>query len=180
MKCLHCNSVHTVVSDISKISVKKLCLSCGGVNIEYPPIQHPIVGSGTKIWEPQLSNIHPSVKIGENCVIHSHVWIGENVVIGNGVKIQAFSFIPTGVTIENNVFIGPRVTFTNDKYPPSQGKGWEKTIVRNGAIIGAGSTILPGLEIGRNARIGAGSVVTKSVPEQTTVCGNPAKPHNKR
>ena len=142
--------------------------------------QFPTVGRGTKIWEPHLSNIHPEVVIGEDCVIHSHVWIGEGVKIGDRVKIQAFTFIPSGVTIEDNVFIGPRVTFTNDKYPPSQGKGWLPTYVRRGAVIGAGATILPGLEVGQNARIGAGSVVTKSIEANVTVCGNPAKPHNKR
>ena len=140
---------------------------------------HPIVGKGTKIWEAHLSNIHPTVTIGENCRIHSHVWIGGFVKIGNNVKIQAFSYIPSGVFIEDNVFIGPHVVFTNDKYPPSNGKNWEQTFVRRGAVIGANATILPGIEIGENAKVGAGSVVTKSVSANVTVCGNPAKIHNK-
>lgn len=139
----------------------------------------PTVGSGTKIWEPELSNIHHTVKIGSNCRVHSHVWIGEDVVIGNNVKIQAFTFIPTGVHIGDNVFLGPRVTFTNDKYPPSGGRGWSETFVKSGAVIGAGAVILPGITIGENARIGAGAVVTKNVPAGVTVCGNPAKVHNK-
>lgn len=138
------------------------------------------VGKGTKIYNPELSNISPNAVIGENCVIHSHVWIGDGVVIGNNVKIQAFTFIPGGVTIGKDVFIGPRVTFTNDKYPPSHGKGWSKTIVAPGASIGAGAVILPGVSIGSNARIGAGSVVTKDVFPDVVVCGNPAKIHNKR
>lgn len=142
--------------------------------------KYPKVGKGTKIWEPHLSNIHHSVEIGEDCKIHSHVWIGEGVKIGNNVKIQAFSFIPSGIIIEDNVFIGPRVTFTNDKYPPSGGKAWLKTIVGRGASIGAGAVILPGLAIGQNARIGAGSVVTKDVFPDVVVCGNPAQIHNKR
>lgn len=141
--------------------------------------QFPTVGKGTKVWEIHLSNIHPDVVIGEDCRIHSHCWIGEGVKIGDRVKIQAFTFIPTGVTIEDNVFIGPRVTFTNDKYPPSGGTGWLPTLVKRNASIGAGATILPGLTIGENAKVGAGSVVTKDVPDSTTVCGNPAKPHNK-
>ena len=141
--------------------------------------QFPTVGKGTKIWEPHLSNIHPDVVIGEDCVIHSHVWIGAGVNIGNNVKIQAFTFIPTGVTIEDNVFIGPHVVFTNDKYPPSQGKGWLPTYVKRGAVIGANATILPGITIGENSKIGAGSVVTKSISPNTTACGNPAKVHNK-
>lgn len=142
--------------------------------------QFPRVGKGTKIWKSHLSNIHHDVDIGQDCVIHSHVWIGEGVKIGDRVKIQAFSFIPTGVTIEDNVFIGPRVTFTNDKYPPSHGKSWLPTTVRRNAVIGAGAVILPGLTVGENARIGAGAVVTKDVPANVTVCGNPAQVHNKR
>ena len=154
-------------------------MDCGRNNIEYKNTEHPIVGKGTKIWEPQLSNIHPTAVIGQNCIIHSHVWIGSGVIIGDNVKIQAFAFIPTGVTIKDNVFIGPRVTFTNDKYPPSQGKGWSETFIGKGAVIGANATILPGLTIGEGSKIGAGSVVTKSVPAGVTVCGNPAKIHNK-
>jgi acetyltransferase-like isoleucine patch superfamily enzyme len=131
----------------------------------------------TKIWHPELSNIG-KCKIGENCILHSHIWIGDDVVIGNNVKVQAFSFIPKGVTIEDGVFIGPRVTFTNDKYPPSGGKGWSETKVRRNAVIGAGAVILPGITIGEGAIVGAGAVVTKDVPPNTTVVGNPAKPLN--
>ena len=132
-------------------------------------------GEGTVVWEEHLSNIDPSVIIGKNCRIHSNVWIGEFVVIGDNVKIQALTFIPNGVIIENDVFIGPGVVFTNDKHPPSQGKGWSQTFVRRGAVIGANATILPGLEIGEDATIGAGSVVTKSVGKGQTVVGNPAR-----
>ena len=136
------------------------------------------VGFGCMIWHEGLSNIGVC-EIGTGCIIHSHVWIGDGVKIGNKVKIQAFSFIPGGVTIEDDVFIGPRVTFTNDKYPPSGGKGWSETLVKRGAVIGAGAVILPGLTIGENAKVGAGAVVTKSVPDSVVVCGNPAKIHNK-
>src|SRR3990167_7019406 len=117
------------------------------------------VGHGTKIWEPQLSNISNDCTIGEDCRIHSHVWIGDEVKIGNRVKVQAFAFIPTGVIIKDDAFIGPRVTFTNDKYPPSGGKDWRPIIVEKGASIGAGATILPGITIGENSRVGAGAVV---------------------
>src|SRR3990167_5303173 len=102
------------------------------------------IGEGTKLWEPQLSNIG-ACSIGNNCTIHSHVWVGDGVMIGDNVKIQAFSFIPPGVTIGNNVFIGPRVTFTNDKHPPS--KNWSTTIVEDGVSIGAGAIILPGITL---------------------------------
>ena len=132
------------------------------------------VGIGTKIWHPELSNIG-ECEIGDNCKIHSHVWIGDDVKIGNNVKVQAFSFIPKGVTIEDDVFIGPRVTFTNDKYPPS-GK-WSTTLVKKGASLGASVTVLPGITIGNNARIGAGAVVTKDIPDNVVACGVPAAIH---
>ena len=132
------------------------------------------VGKGTKIWKEDLSNIG-FAEIGENCKIHSHVWIGNGVKIGNNVAIQAFSFIPEGVTIEDNVFIGPRVTFTNDKHPPSGRENWQKTVVKSGASLGAACTILPGITIGKNAKIGAGSVVTRDIPDDVVACGIPAK-----
>lgn len=112
-------------------------------------------------------------KIGENTTVHAPVWIGNNVVIGNNCKIQAFAFIPDGVTLEDNVFIGPNVTFTNDKHPPSE--HWSKTLVKMGAVIGAGTVILPGITIGEEATIGAGSVVTKDIPQLATAYGNPAR-----
>ncbi len=134
-----------------------------------------MIGNNTVVYKEELSNIADEAIIGEDCKIHSHVWIGKNVKIGNNVKIQAFSFIPDGVTIEDNVFIGPRITFTNDKYPPSGGKGWTETFVKSGASIGAGAVILPGITIGKNARVGAGAVVTKNVPDNEIVVGNPAR-----
>ena len=139
-----------------------------------------MIGKNTKIWHRKHSNIHPKSKIGANCRIHSHVWIGRNVAIGDNCKVQAFTFIPDGVTIEDKVFIGPRATFSNDKNPPSHGKGWTTTLVKSGAVIGAGAVILPGLTIGENAVIGAGAVVTKDVPPNVTVVGNPAKPIQKK
>jgi UDP-2-acetamido-3-amino-2,3-dideoxy-glucuronate N-acetyltransferase len=126
-----------------------------------------------KRYQPQLSNIHASAKIGKDCTVHSHAWIGEDVVIGDRVKVQAFSFIPPGVTIEDDVFVGPRVTFTNDKYPPSN--GWRKTHVKRGASLGASVTVLPGVTIGEGARVGAGAVVTKDVADGVSVTGVPAR-----
>ena len=134
-----------------------------------------ITGLGTIVYSPEKSNFGRNVQIGKRCKIHFPVWFGDNVVIGNDCKIQAFTFIPEGVIIEDNVFIGPHVCFTNDKHPPSQGKSWGKTIVRRGAVIGANASILPGIEIGENATIGAGSVITKNIEANRTVAGNPAK-----
>jgi len=114
--------------------------------------------------------------IGSNPIIHEYTWIGDKVTIGDNVKIQAFAFIPNGVMIHNDVFIGPHVCFTNDKHPPSGGKHWAFTVVEDGAVIGANATIICGVRIGKNAVVGAGSVVTKDVPEGITVIGNPAKP----
>lgn len=115
-------------------------------------------------------------KIGKNCKIDAFVYIEEKVVIGDNCKIRPFVFIPTGVTIEDNVFVGPNVSFTNDMYPKVSGQ-WKllETRVKKGASIGANSTILPGMTIGENALVGAGSVVTKNVPDRATVVGNPAR-----
>lgn len=126
------------------------------------------------IYHPEKSVIL-TPHIGEDCTIHAFVWIGKGVIIGNRVKIQAFAFIPDGVVLEDDVFVGPHVCFTNDKRPPSHGKGWSPTMVREGASIGANATILPGITIGRNAIVGAGAVVVKDVPNGATVVGNPAR-----
>ena len=126
-----------------------------------------------KLYYPILSNISPNAEIGAGTTIHTHCWIGD-VKIGTNVKIQAFAFIPEGVTIGHNVFIGPHVCFTNDKNPPSDRKEWGKTIVEDGAVIGANATILPGITIGRNAKVGAGAVDTKDVTTKQFWVGNPA------
>lgn len=132
------------------------------------------IGSSTKFWFEEFSNIG-ECQIGVGCTIHSHVWIGDGVIIGNRVRIEAFTFIPPGVVIADDVFIGPRVTFTNDKYPPSKSRDfWKSTIVKYAASIGAGAIILPGIELGELCVIGAGAVVTKSVPRLETWVGNPA------
>ena len=125
----------------------------------------------TEIMNPELVN--PSATIG------SFTFIGRDVVIRDRVKIEGHCYIPEGVIIHENVFIAPAVTFLNDKHPPSNGKHWGKVVVKSGASIGGGSTILPNVTIGKNAVIGAGSVVTKDVPDGETWFGNPARKYIK-
>jgi len=114
-------------------------------------------------------------KVGKGTKVASFVEIGG--VVGNDCKIQAFAFIPPGVTIGDRVFIGPHVCFTNDKRPPSD--KLSETVVKYGASIGANATILPGITIGHDAMVGAGSVVTKDVPDGETWIGNPATRYEK-
>ena len=123
----------------------------------------------------QFCEIHKEAKISPTAMIGSHTFIGKDVIIHKGVRIQGHCYIPTGVTIEQNCFIAPGVTFLNDKYPPSKGEHWGKIVVREGAVIGGGATILPNVEIGFSAWIGAGAVVTKNVPDGEVWVGNPAK-----
>ena len=133
------------------------------------------VGEGTRIWQPEKSNIYGDGKIGKNCNIGALVEI-RHPQIGDDCKIQAFVFIPEGVKIGDRVFIGPHVCFTNDKHPKATGE-WEllETVVEDGANIGAGAVILPGITVGKGATVGAGAVVTKDVTPGCTVVGNPAK-----
>ena len=134
-----------------------------------------VIGARTKIWHPEMSNIYGAI-IGNNCNIGTLVEIREDVIIGDGCKIQAFAFIPEGVRIGNNVFIGPHVCFTNDKHPTATGD-WKLlyTVVEDDVNIGANATILPGITLGYGCTVGAGAVVTKDVPAECTVVGNPAK-----
>lgn len=138
-------------------------------------VQTTNIGIGTKIW--QFVVILEGAKIGENCNICAHTFIENDVLIGNNVTIKSGVFIWDGITIADNVFIGPSVAFANDKYPRSKKypKAFEKIIINEGASIGANATILPGIIIGKNAMIGAGAVVTKHVPENAVVVGNPAE-----
>jgi len=123
--------------------------------------------------------------IGDNVKIGAFVEIQKNAFVGNNCKISSHTFICEGVTIEDNVFVGHSVAFINDTYPRATAGGalqteadWkvEKTLVKKGASIGSGATILSKVTIGENAIVGAGSVVTKDVPANTIVAGNPAKP----
>ncbi len=137
--------------------------------------QNSHIPSSTNIW--QFCVVLPGAQIGENCNICSHCFIENDVHIGNNVTIKCGVQIWDGITIEDNVQVGANVSFTNDKYPRAKNKDWKllRTKVCKGASIGAGSTILPGLTIGENALVGAGSVVTCDIPAGEVWAGNPAR-----
>lgn len=136
-------------------------------------ITNPDIGKGCDIYD--QVNIYRS-EIGDNTKIDAFVYIEEGVTIGNNCTIRPFTFIPSGVKIGDDVFIGPHVTFTNDN-KPSVSDDWEKeeTKVEDNASIGAGAVINPGITIGHGAMVGSGSVVTRDVPPEATVFGNPAR-----
>jgi UDP-2-acetamido-3-amino-2,3-dideoxy-glucuronate N-acetyltransferase len=134
------------------------------------------IGAGTKIWH--FSHIMPNCKIGDNCNIGQNVVVSPEVVLGNNVKVQNNVSIYTGVICEDDVFLGPSMVFTNVINPRSavnRKNQYAKTTVKKGASIGANATIVCGHDIGEYAFIGAGAVVTKSVPHYALVIGNPAK-----
>lgn len=136
------------------------------------------IGDGTKIWH--FSHVQSGSKIGKKVIMGQNVNIGNNVTIGNFVKIQNNVSVYEGVTLEDYVFCGPSMVFTNildprSKYPQVGAAYYIKTLVKEGASLGANSTIVCGHTIGRFAFVGAGSVVTKDVPDYALVVGNPAR-----
>jgi len=144
----------------------------------------PDVKLGKGVFLSKFVNLY-GCEIGDNTKIGAFVEIQKNATIGDNCKISSHSFICEGVTIEDGVFVGHGVTFVNDSYPRATSPSgalqtesdWkvERTVVRRGASIGSGTTILSNVEIGENAIVGAGSVVTKSVPANMIVAGNPAR-----
>ena len=136
-----------------------------------------VIGGGTKIWH--FSHIQSGARIGENCSIGQNVNIAGNVRIGNHVKIQNNVSIYEGVELEDYVFCGPSMVFTNvmnprSEFPQRGSEFYRKTLVKRSASIGANATIVCGHTIGRSSFIGAGSVVTRDVPDYALVYGNPA------
>jgi UDP-2-acetamido-3-amino-2,3-dideoxy-glucuronate N-acetyltransferase len=144
--------------------------ACVDANVE--------LGEGTKVWH--FSHVQSGAKIGKKCVLGQNVNIANNVTIGNFVKIQNNVSVYEGVTLEDYVFCGPSMVFTNivdprSKYPQVGAQYYIKTLVKEGASLGANSTIVCGHNVGRFAFVGAGSVVTKDVPDFALVVGNPAR-----
>jgi UDP-2-acetamido-3-amino-2,3-dideoxy-glucuronate N-acetyltransferase len=136
------------------------------------------IGEGTKIWH--FSHVQSGAKIGKNCVLGQNVNIGNNVSIGSFVKIQNNVSVYEGVILEDYVFCGPSMVFTNivdprSKYPQVGSQYYIKTLVKEGASLGANCTIVCGHTIGKFAFIGAGTVVTKDVPDFALVVGNPGR-----
>jgi UDP-2-acetamido-3-amino-2,3-dideoxy-glucuronate N-acetyltransferase len=137
-------------------------------------VQSKKIGNDTMVW--QFTIILPGATIGNNCNINSHCFIENDVLIGNNVTLKCGVYVWDGITIEDNVHIGPNVNFTNDLYPRSKHNfDIAKTVIRHGASVGANATVLAGITIGEFSLIGAGSVVTKNIPNNTLWIGNPAR-----
>lgn len=137
-------------------------------------VQSEHIGHDTKIW--QYSVVLPEAVIGSECNICSHCFIENDVFIGNRVTVKSGVQLWDGLYVEDDVFIGPNVSFANDKYPKSRNSTWvkERTVLKRGASIGAGATILPGVTLEENVMVGAGAVVTNDVPVNAIVAGVPA------
>jgi acetyltransferase-like isoleucine patch superfamily enzyme len=133
------------------------------------------IGPSTRVW--QYCVVFSGAKIGNNCNLCAHTLIESDVIVGDNVTVKSGVFLWDGTRLEDNVFIGPNATFTNDLMPRSKvyPDSFSGILVKRGASIGANATILPGITIGANAMVGAGAVVTRDVPDNAIVAGNPAK-----
>ncbi|MDX5428327.1 MAG: N-acetyltransferase [Bacteroidota bacterium] len=138
-------------------------------------VQTSSIGEGTTIW--QFCVILQGARIGKNVNVNCQVFIENDVLIGDNVTIKPGVQIWDGITLENNVFIGPNVTFTNDISPRSRSypERFMRTTIKEGASIGANATLLPGIQVGKFALIGAGTVVTKDVGDHELIVGNPGR-----
>jgi len=160
---------------------------------ESPPFAHPtaevseqaVIGPGTRIWH--QAQVRERARLGANCIVGKGAYIDFDVTIGDNVKIQNGVYVYHGATVEAGVFLGPGVILTNDKLPRAinpdgslkSDADWEvsPTLIRQGASIGAGSVVLPGVTVGEFALVGAGAVVTRDVPAHALAYGNPARSH---
>lgn len=137
-------------------------------------VQSNQIGAETSIW--QFAVVLKGAVIGKNCNINCHTFIENDVVIGNNVTVKSGVFLWDGIVVEDDVFIGPNATFVNDKSPRSKKypDSFQNTLIKKGATVGANATIIGGIVLGKYSLIGAGAVVTKSVPDHAMVYGNPA------
>jgi UDP-2-acetamido-3-amino-2,3-dideoxy-glucuronate N-acetyltransferase len=133
------------------------------------------IGEGTRVWA--FAHILPGARIGRDCNLCDGVFVEGDVVVGDRVTVKCGVQLWDGVRLHDDVFVGPNATFTNDMFPRSRRPppAFAETVVESGASIGANATILPGLRIGSGAMVGAGAVVTRSVPPNAIVAGNPAR-----
>ena len=137
-------------------------------------VETECIGSGTRIWA--FAHVLPGARVGADCNICDHTFIEGGAVVGDRVTLKCGVQLWDGVTLEDDVFVGPNATFTNDLFPRSrkQPKQYVRTLVQQGASIGANATILCGVTVGPRAMVGAGAVVTRDVPPLAIVVGNPA------
>jgi acetyltransferase-like isoleucine patch superfamily enzyme len=135
------------------------------------------IGARTRVWA--FAHIVKGAVVGEDCNICDHTFVEGKVVIGNRVTLKCGVYLWDGVVIEDDVFVGPSAVFTNDPWPRSlqYPSSYPKTLLKQGCSIGAGAILLPGLTIGQWAMVGAGAVVTKTIPDHALVIGNPARFH---
>ena len=133
------------------------------------------IGPNTAVW--QFAVVLEGAVIGADCNINCHTFIENDVRLGDRVTVKSGVYLWDGITVGNDVFIGPNVTFTNDKFPRSRQRpeAFQRTVIENGASIGAGAIILGGITIGANSMVAAGALVTRNVPANTLVMGAPAR-----
>jgi len=138
-------------------------------------VESSAIGAGTRIWA--FCHILPGAEVGANCNLGDHCYVEGGVTVGDNVVVKNSVSLWTGVTLEDGVFVGPNVAFTNDLVPRAKAfrEQYDRTLVCAGASLGANATVLCGITIGRFALVGAGAVVTRSVPDFGLVMGNPAR-----